>query len=210
MTKLQYGALILEGSWAEEPDYLTDSRSTATLYTALEDLLSLGGTHIRLIHRPLLKHRFVQDIRDFVRLTEKQSGGTVIILSGHGARIRTKKGRRRRVLQALDGKLNLSVEIKQVNDVLRKTVLILDSCEVGESLHLFQGAANALAVIGFTQSVDWVDSTVFILAFLNKLDDAGYFSARKRVAPAAKKAIGEMWKKPYAALGEHLGAEKAL
>lgn len=208
MTKLQYGALILEGSWAEEPDYLTDSRSTATLYTALEDLLSLGGTHIRLIHRPLLKHRFVQDIRDFVRLTEKQSGGTVIILSGHGARIRTKKGRRRRVLQALDGKLNLSVEIKQVNDVLRKTVLILDSCEVGESLHLFQRAANALAVIGFTQSVDWVDSTTFILALLNKLDDAKFFTARKRIERAASKALDQMWQDPYGALGKALGAQK--
>jgi hypothetical protein len=209
MARVHYGALILEGSWAQEVDYLTDSRSTARLYTALEDLLSLEGTPIRLIHRPLLNCRFAQDIRDFVRLAEKQSGGTVIILSAHGARIRTKKGSRRRVLRALDGKLNLSSEIKQVNDVLGKTILVLDSCEVGQSLDLFQRAAKALAVIGFARSVDWVDSTTFILALLNKLDDAKFFTATKKIEGAAKEAIGEMWKDPYAALAKLLGAEKA-
>jgi hypothetical protein len=209
--KLQYGALILEGNWAEnQADYLADSRSTARLYTALEDLLSLDGTPIKFIHRPLLTTRFTQDVRDFIKLTEKQNGGTVIILSAHGARIRTPKGKKRRVLDALDGELNLNARIKEVNDVLDKSILVLDSCKVGKNLKIFQKAANALAVIGFNKNVGWVDSTAFILALFDRLDKTDFFSTKTGIRGAARKAISKMWLPPYGDLAEHLGAGKAF
>jgi len=110
MNRQKYGVLILEGNWGEEDkDYLTDSRSTSRFYTALEDILSIERTPIKFISRPLLRCRFIQDIKDFVSLTKKQPRGTVIILSAHGTRRKTITGKRRRVLQALDGKLKLSM-----------------------------------------------------------------------------------------------------
>jgi len=211
MARSQYGVLILEGNWGEdETTYLTDSRSTSRLYAALEDLLSLGSRPVKFIQRPLLAGRFAKDIRNFVSLTKDQGRGTVIILSGHGSRRKTKTGKKRRVLQALDGKLNLSLQIKEVGDILGKTILILDSCEIGEKLELFQRVAKALAVIGFRQDVGWVESAVFILAFLDKLDDYKYFSNEAEIQHAATAAINAMWSIPYLSLAKHLGAEKVI
>lgn len=211
MAGSRYRVLILEGNWGEdETTYLTDSRSTSRLYTALEDLLSLGSKPVQFIQRPLLASRFAQDIRSFVSLTKFQRGGTVIILSAHGSRRKTRTGKKRRILQALDGKLNLSRQIKDVGDVLGKTILVLDSCEIGEKLELFQRVAKALAIIGFTQDVGWVESAVFILALLDKLDDYKYFSNAAGIRDAATGAINAMWRAPYKSLAEHLGAEKVI
>jgi hypothetical protein len=211
MVRSQYGVLILEGNWGEdETAYLTDSRSTSRLYAALEDLLSLGSRPVKFIQRPLLAGHFVEDIRNFVSLTKDQDRGTVIILSAHGSRRKTKTGKKRRVLQALDGKLNLSLQIKDIGDILGKTIMVLDSCEIGERLGLFQRAAKALAVIGFSEDVGWVESAVFILAFLDKLDDYKYFSNKTDIRHAATEAIKAMWSPPYKSLAEHLGAEKVI
>lgn len=208
MMGARYGVLILEGNWGEDyATYLTDSRSTSRLYTALEDLLSLKQP-LKFIQRPLLNSRFVQDIQNFITLTENQEGGTVIILSAHGERIETDDGRtRKRVLNALDGSLNLSLQIKGVRD-LGRTILILDSCEVGEGLKSFQKIAKALAVVGFGKSVNWIDSTLFVLALLDKLNQNGYFSNKAEIDKVAKKAIEKMWKNPYLELTKTLEAEK--
>jgi hypothetical protein len=211
MTRSQYGVLILEGNWGEdETTYLTDSRSASRLYSALEDLLSLGSRPVKFIQRPLLAGRFVEDVRNFVLLTKDQGRGTVIILSAHGSRRKTKTGKKRRVLQAFDDKLNLSLRIKDVGDVLGKTILILDSCEIGEKLEPFQRVAKALAVIGFSEDVDWVESAVFILAFLDKLGEYRYFSKKADIRHAATAAIKAMWSTPYKSLAEHLGAKKVI
>jgi hypothetical protein len=213
MTRSQYQVLILEGNWGEdEAAYLTDSRSTSRLYAALEDLLSLGSKPVKFIQRPLLNRRFTKDIRNFISLTKNQSKGTVIILSAHGSRRKTEEGKKRRVLRAFDGKLNLSLKIKEVGDTLGNTILVLDSCEIGQKLELFQRVAKALAVIGFRQDVGWVESAVFILALLDKLDDYNYFyfSNETEIRHAATAAINAMWDVPYKSLAEHLGAEKVI
>jgi hypothetical protein len=216
MVKSQYGVLILEGNWGQDDrTYLTDSRSTSRLYAALEDLMFLrarerGKRPVRFIQRPLLACRFADDIKDFVSLNKDQGRGTVIILSAHGSRRRTVTGKKRRMLQALDGRLNLSVQIKDVGDVLDKTILVLDSCEIGEKLELFQKVARALAVIGFRHDVDWVESALFILALLDKLDKYRYFSDEAKIRHAAITAINAMWRIPYRSLADHLEAEKVI
>jgi len=209
MSTPKYGVLILEGNWGEERDYLTDSRSASRFYVALEDLFNIEEDRpIRFISRPLLKSKFAENIAEFVSLTKRKMGGAVIILSAHGAQVRH-KGKRRRVLQAIDGDLNLSVQITKLDCSLEKIVLILDSCEIGEGLDSFQKNANALAVIGFQQSPDWLDSLVFILALLQKLATKNYFSKKTNLKQAAKKAIESMKKSPYDKLTEHLEVEVA-
>lgn len=211
MAKSQYGVLILEGNWAEDGgNYLTDSRSTSKLYTALEDILSLEQNPIKFIQRPLLNSRFIEDIKQFTSLTKNQHGGTVIILSAHGKRIKTREGKKRRVLKAIDGKLNLSLQIKGVGKILGKTIIVLDSCEIGGGLNAFQKVANALAVVGFRESVGWVDSALFVLAFLDKLNNYEYFSKKSEIEVAAKKAIEAMWEPSYGVLADYLGAKKVI
>jgi hypothetical protein len=55
-----------------------------------------------------------------------------------------------------------------------------------------------------------VESAVFILAFLDKLDDYKYFSNEAEIQHAATAAINAMWSIPYLSLAKHLGAEKVI
>jgi hypothetical protein len=91
--------------------------------------------------------------------------------------------------------------------MLENTILVLDSCELGQNIEAFQRVANALAVVGFRQDVGWVESAVFILAFLDKLRQYGYFSKETDIRQAASKAIKAMWIDPYKSLANHLGAK---
>lgn len=204
----KYGVLVLEGSWAEEEStYLIDSRSSARFFIALEDVLLIEENPIKFINRPLLKNRFTQDIIDFTSLTNRKAGGTVIILSAHGSQIRTRKGKRRRILEALNGKLNLSVTLSNLKCNLTKTIVVLDSCDLGDGLASLQKRTNALGMIGFRQSVDWVDSAIFIMAFLYKLASENFFSAKKDLKKITKRVIDSMSESPYNEFIKHLDVE---
>ena len=75
----------------------------------------------------------------------------------------------------------------------------------------FRKAANALGAIGFSQSVDWVDSAVFILAMLLRLQSEGLFQLKRGpMGRPFKKVIDEMCEGPYASLAAQLGVEKSF
>jgi len=205
---IKYGLLVLEGSWEDEESmYLTDFRSATRFYLALEDILSEIDKPIKFISRPLLTYRFDQDISEFVSMTIRKAGGTVIILSAHGSQIRTRKGKRRRILEALDGELNLSAKLLNLTCNLKKTILILDSCDLGVRLASLKRRTNALGIIGFQQSVDWVDSALFIMAFIYKLASENFFSTKKELKKVAERAIDSMLEPPYKEFINYLEVE---
>ena len=112
--------------------------------------------------------RYIEDIRQFVSLPGNARQTNIIVLSAHGTFTRVRKWDKkvnRRRLNAIDGGIKLSRDIHILKGKLRDTVFILDACEVRERVDEFRKAAHALGVIGFSQSVEWADSAVFVLAY---------------------------------------------
>ena len=197
--------LILESTWAQdEAAYLTDSRSTAQFYS---NLLAIQQTPVFAITRPLLANRFQTDIKQFVSLPVNQRGPNVIILSGHGQHQlllnqRTKK--HRRILQAIDGEINLSLTVRTLSRYLQRTIFILDACDIGENIASFQQASGALGVIGFSNIVDWVDSSTFILALLLKFQQEGVFEMKRTTAIRPYQVLETMLNQGYQSLMDAL------
>ncbi len=61
-----------------------------------------------------------------------------------------------------------------------------------------------MGVIGFRETVGWVDSAVFILALLLRYMEEGVFHM-KRVGPRPQAILERMLAGPYRTLGKELG-----
>lgn len=205
--------LILESTWASDSDdYISDSRSTARIYLSFESLLSLHDVPVFAVHRPLLAARYVRDIRQFVSLPANTTGLNVVILSAHGSFRRVQKGNRlvnRRRLHAIDAEIKLSRDIHSLKGDLNRTVFVLDACDVGSRVAEFQSAAGALGVIGFSKSVDWVDSAVFVLALLLHMQSGGIFKKSRVSSRGIRHLVNELQSGPYRSLAHSLGLEVA-
>jgi hypothetical protein len=203
--------LILEGSWAEEDEkYISDTRSTARIYRGIEALLSLQEEPINIIQRPLLSFRFVNDIKQFTKLRANSRGVNAIIISGHGRKkyVRKEGGKKiRRKIEAIDGDINLSIEINKVKESLNRSIIILDACNIGGSLESFYNISGALCVIGFSKTVNWIDSSVFIFALLCKFQEDGVFKLERVSLSKPRKIIKEMKDGAYKSLMDYLGVE---
>lgn len=203
--------LILESNWAEdEVNYIKDSRSTAKIYSSIETLLSLHEKPLQIIQRPLLACRFVKDIEQFVNLDENKKGINIIILSAHGSLHKKKKFNKRkytRNLCAIDGDINISSEVKKLSQLLNRSIIILDSCSVGENIKSFLKASGALGVIGFSKSIDWIDSAVFIFALLCKYQDDKIFYLQRKSSIKPKQILDGMKSSHYSLFFEELGIE---
>jgi len=203
--------LILESTWASESDnYISDSRSTARIYLSFESLLSLHDIPVFAVHRPLLAGRYIEDIRQFVSLPANARQMNIVILSAHGSFTRVQKGDRkvnRRRLHAIDGEIKLSRDIHDLKGELKRTVFILDACDVGARVEEFRSAAGALGVIGFSQSVDWADSAVFVLALLLHIQSRGVFQESESATDAIKNLVDELRQGTYRSLADSLGLE---
>jgi hypothetical protein len=202
--------LILESTWASESDYISDSRSTARIYLSFESLLSLHDVPVFAVHRPLLAGRYIKDIRQFVSLSANARQMNIVILSAHGTFTRVQKRNKkvnRRRLHAIDGQINLSRDIHDLKGELNRTVFILDACDVGARVDQFRSAAGALGVIGFSQSVDWADSAVFVLALLLHIQGRGIFQESESSTSAIKSLVDELREGPYKSLTDSLGLE---
>jgi hypothetical protein len=135
------------------------------------------------------------------------------VLSAHGSFSRVKKGSRlvnRRRMSAIDGEIKLSKDIHGLQGDLERTIFILDSCDIGSQISAFRRAAGALAVVGFSESVDWVDSAAFILALLLHLQSAGIFHARRNLRKRIEREINRLREGPYKSLATALGLEVAF
>ena len=218
--------LILEAPWSGK---IEDTQATRDIYVSAEMLLRSGAKPARVIHRPLISTTYKDDIEKFVELDCNQRGPNVIVLSAHGEWVRktvVKKQTsvRRRVvrhrhLEAFDGDINLSHDIQSLRDKLSRSIVVLDACEVGVSPKKFRERSGALAVVGFAEEVDWVDSSMFVLAMLFKLHQGGVLSLkratqstearRSRVENVIKAMIDEQ-DGPYASLAKSLGVRTAF
>ena len=199
--------LIFESAWSER---IEDTRSTREIYSSAETLLGLGPSPVRIIQRPLVSSTYLGDIKKFIALECNKRGLNIIIFSAHGCHTRTKKGRHKRKLEALDQEIEIS-EIRKVSRRLSRTIIVLDSCEVGENMKSFRATTKSMGAIGFTEDVGWVDSSVFILALLLNFQEAGVFQKpRKASLSEAKRVIDDMLGSTYKSLGVSLGIDSSF
>jgi len=202
--------LILESTWANEEEYIADSRSTSKIYQSLESLLSLHKEPVNIIQRPLLASRFVKDIEQFVSLPANRKGPNIIVISAHGSHkkvLKQNKQKHRRIISAIDGNINLSRKIRKVSNKLNRTIIILDACEIGEKVASFRKAAKALGVIGFSGNADWIDSSIFILALLMKFQEKGVFQMKRISVANPFKVLSSMKEGVYKKLMEKLDVD---
>jgi hypothetical protein len=119
----------------------------------------------------------------------------------------------RRELKAFDGDINISAQIRRLSASLKRTIFILDACEIGESIHSFQEAAGAAGAVGFSETVDWIDSSVFVLALLLRFQSAGVFHMKRArtstglTTPKVEKIVQDMKAGPYESLMKSLGVQ---
>ena len=210
--------LIFEAPWSEHID---QTQATRDIYTSAETLLRVGPHPVRVIQRPLIKSRYIEDIRQFTELECNQRGPNFVVFSAHGAykqvvarRARGRKGLfHLRSLKAFDGRLNLSAGIRTASESLSRTIIVLDSCYIGKKIQSFHKASGAAGVIGFSKDVDWVDSTMFILAVLLRYHSEEVMSLKrirkttKKSTSRPQKVLDEMKNGAWKSLAESLGVE---
>lgn len=118
-----------------------------------------------------------------------------------------------RKIKAFDGKINLSTNIRSIQAHLKRSIIILDSCLVGGNAKSFYRASKAAGVVGFSEKVDWIDSTVFILALLLRYRNDKVMELERINRTTAKrvsrpqKVLEEMTNGPYKSLAKSLGVE---
>jgi hypothetical protein len=199
--------LILEAPWS---DNIEDTRATGEIYSSAETLLSIHSKPVRIIQRPLVSTTYLKDIGAFVDLECNQRGPNVVILSGHGAHSLVRGSKHRREMFALDDKIKISQKIRILRDKLVRTIFILDACEIGTDIESFREAAGALGAIGFASEVNWIDSSIFILALLLRFQEEEVYNpcrARRATETAKHKAervVDEMIKGTYKSLAKSL------
>ena len=205
--------LVLEAPWDAG---IEQTQATKDIYTSAETLLRVGPDPVRIIQRPIVSSTYRDDIDKFCDLECNQRGPNFIIFSAHGSVSRTSKRGKRffsRKLMAFDGEVNLSAQIKDVAASLSRTIVILDSCDIGLSIESFYELSRAAGVIGFAEGVDWVDSTIFILGILLKFHGAGVMN-QKRIRRTTRntksrqqRVLEEMTLGPWKSMAESLGIQ---
>ena len=209
--------LILEAPWSND---IEDTQATRDIYASAETLLRIGTDPVRMIHRPLISTTYVGDIEQFVDLDCNQRGPNVIVLSAHGEVIRKRRSNRKRIIQrrltAFDGEIDVSSGIRRLHEKLARSIVVLDSCELGASLSSFHTHSGALGVMGFAEEVDWVDSSMFVLAMLFKLHQEKVLNLKRaRHSTDARRSRAEtvittMIEGPYASVADSLGVRTAF
>ena len=209
--------LILEAPWSVD---IEDTQATRDIYSSAETLLRIGTDPVRIIHRPLISTTYVGDIEQFVDLDCNQRGPNVIVLSAHGQVVRKRRSTRKRVIQrrltAFDGEVDVSSDIRPINEKLARSIIVLDACELGVTLSSFRAHTGALGVVGFDEEVDWIDSSMFVLALLFKLHQEDVLNlkrARRSTGGRRSRAetvIAGMIEGPYASIADSLGVQTAF
>ena len=180
--------LIFEAPWWPDIDA---TQATKDIYMSAETLLRVGPKPVQVIHRPLISSTYKRDIKKFAALDCNKCGPNFVIFSAHGSlKLRQNKSKVKylRKIKAFDDQIDLNAEIEDVSKFLTRTTVILDSCDIGKKIKPFYRASDAAGVIGFTKDVDWVDSTMFILAVLLKFHGEGVMNL-ERLRRTTKKTV---------------------
>lgn len=183
--------LILETDWQE-------GKPAGRLYASLAQLPA--EPPLECLRRPFLAATYLQELRDFVRLPANRKGINVVVFSAHGYY----QPGEPRLLKGMDGRVDLG-ELRDLRGQLRKTIFILDACQVGSDLHSFISATDALGVLGFQKQVNWLASSVFVLALLRRFHQDGVFHLRRHSPIRPRKILDSMQAHEYHPLMTQLG-----
>ncbi len=207
--------LILEAPWSVD---IEDTQATTRdIYASAETLLGSGHAPVRMIHRPLISTMYLDDIEQFVELDCNQRGANAIVLSAHEKVVRKRRKRKiQRRLTAFDGEVDVSSDVRPLKKKLARSVIVLDACELGVTLSSFRKHSGAHGVVGFAEEVDWVDSSMFVLAMLFKLHQEEVLNLKrarrstKATRSRAESVIIEMTKGLYASMARSLGVQTSF
>jgi len=206
--------LLLESTWAEAmTDYMACTKSTARLYGCLSNLVLDKYGPVNVIEKPLLAHRFQQDVMQFSELPLK--GLHIVIISGHGADIfqpgaksvgmsTSNKG-----VRCIDGEISLIAHLRPIRENLSRTLLIIDACCMGTEVHNLVKQTGIYGCVGFAKSVAWDESTIYVLALLFEFFQNGIFH-EKASLDKAKKILHSMQRGAYGSLMRSLKVEYAF
>lgn len=193
--------LILEAEWCTEerkPPFKT--RSAAKLYAAFGNTPASDRCAPRCASKPLRAATYRHEIQQFLALPTNQRGVNIIILSSHGHYQPFS-----RWLGTLDGHIELSLELPSLATLLKRSLLILDSCHIGQTLEELHTASKALGIVGFSGKVDWLASSIFIIALLRRLQQAGVFQLQRRSVTRVRNTLLAMQQDSYQQLMNDLG-----
>ena len=209
--------LILESEWS----HYIDEKSACDIYKSIEAM----PYSIDVVSRPLIKDIYLDYIGQFISLIWNKAETNVIILSGHGGN-KTEiddQGNRwhRREISGFTGQIDLNEDLeefeywdedgKKIRGPFQRTIFILDSCLIGKKIKQFCKQVDAFGVIGYSESVDWTDSSIFTLAILLHFLAAEVFTKQARGGnPLAKQILDEMKQGAYKSMMEELGVTYAF
>ena len=212
---LQPRILLLESSWAESmADYMTCTKSSSKIYGLLSTLALDEYGPVNVIEKPLLAHRFQIDIAQFADTQSLFKGVHTIIISGHGADLFQPGGksvgfnRDSKGVRCIDGEISLIEHLRPIREKLKHTLLIIDACRVGTEVHNIVKQTGVYGCVGFSKSVPWTDSTLFVLALLLNLFEFGIFHGN--TTDKAKKILQSMQRGAYGSLMRSLKVEYAF
>jgi hypothetical protein len=192
--------LLLESDWrgaADRPP--TQTRSAARLYAALGGLLSTPARPLECLRRPLLADSLQSELADFVKLPENRRGPNVVVISTHGF-YQAPSGH---LLAAADGLIEPRRVFAALEGRLHRSLVIMDACQIGADLSALR--AGTLGLVGFQGEVDWLASSVFVLALLRGWQRAGVFELQRAHPARAKRVLDSMRGGDYARLMRELG-----
>ena len=143
------------------------------------------------------------------------------MLSAHGKFDIRKRGSKpklviQRRLTAFDGEVDVGRGVRPLKEKLARSVIVLDACKLGLTLSNVRVLSGALGVVGFAEEVDWVDSSMFVLAMLFKLHQEDVFNLKRARRSTdvkrsrAETVISDMIEGPYASMKDSLGVRTAF
>ena len=182
--------LMLEGDWRQ-------THSVTRIYKALSQAPDCS---VQLASHPLKTEDCLQHMTAFLRSPEGRSGPNVIILSGHG--VLQENGDC--PLLAHDGPLHMQ-QLITLSPLLKRTLLILDTCHLGEQVTELHQQLGTLALIGFKQRVNWTASSIFMLGLLRRFQAAGVFEMRRASAARPMHVFERFCQGDYQKLAVQLG-----
>ncbi|MDM8545598.1 hypothetical protein QUF61_03800 [Candidatus Venteria ishoeyi] len=180
--------LLLESNWLPQ-----ESRLLADVYQRVlpADLMQTQA---------LMADSCQQVLLDFIRHPARQRGPHLIILSAHA-----QYGDKRECwFRGGDSRFDLNVVLKALRGQLKRSILLLDACFVGQDVQRLQQNCGALGVIGFAGPINWTASSIFNMALLRQWQAAGLWQMQRCSPRRPEKVIQIMQQQVYKVMMQQL------
>jgi len=195
--------LILEAAWRKHPTSApTETRSASALYVA-----AVQGPTLQVERHALRADTLVQRVNTFVGYPENRRGLNVIVLSAHG-HYDALSGRR--TLAMDDGAAEFYPLLAAIGPHLRRSLVMLDACQIGQQPQHLRQALALLGVVGFAREVSWTASGVLMHALLRRWMEAGVFHLRRASPIRAKRVVESFFHNEYKMLSQRLALTYAF